>query len=138
MRAALLLATISLAACDSTGVDVSDAHAHAGDVELLGVASTREGAYEVAFRYVGETPSPCYSLSSYGSSYDPTAPGRVDVEVTVANRDGGGCLAVVGRVEVPDLLVTVPGPGRYEVAFERYDDPLVVPIRVEGASVVLD
>ncbi|WP_412060734.1 hypothetical protein [Rubrivirga sp. IMCC45206] len=140
VAAALVLV---LVACDSTEPQVYAA-ASAREVTLLGIASDQ--TLDLTFRYVGDTPSPCYAYSGYGTSTtlppgerDPEDARRIEVDVNVVDRSEGVCTGDIGTVEA-ELRVPVREAGLYVVAFERAGQgPLERTVRVTlGAAVVED
>ena len=65
---AVFAAALLFVACDSTEPQVY-ANASAREVTLLGLAPGLSGrGIGLQFQYVGDTPSPCYAYSGYGTS----------------------------------------------------------------------
>ncbi|WP_412068722.1 hypothetical protein [Rubrivirga sp. IMCC43871] len=136
---AVVAAALVLVACDSADPSPVSVAASAEAVTLVGL-DTQHGDLGFAFDYVGRTPSPCHVYSGYGTSTRTPHDGevqRIEVTVSVIDESEGACVGAVGTVE-REVFARIPGPGVYDVAFERVnDEPLELRVRATlGAAVV--
>lgn len=68
--------------------------------------------------YRGGLPNPCYEYVRSESKLD----GQIITTSVLMRSTSDLCIAILGFIHIPDLEISVPGPGYWTLRFPRYGD----------------